>query len=72
MNTALTRIYERPMGPNGQPIELESLLRDGRYNNPMINRYQEMQSSYVHEKRQLDLIKHLWEMKGNHSGCSQD
>ncbi|CAL9026483.1 unnamed protein product [Prunus brigantina] len=70
MNTALTGIYERLMGPNGQPIELEPLLRDGRYNNPMINRYQEMQSSYVHEKRQLDLIEHLWEMKGNHSGCT--
>ncbi|CAL8993472.1 unnamed protein product [Prunus brigantina] len=59
MNTALTRIYERPMGPNGQPMEPEPLLRDGRYNNPMIDRYQEMQFSYVHERRQLDLIEHL-------------
>ncbi|CAL9015681.1 unnamed protein product [Prunus brigantina] len=68
MNTALTRIYERPMGPDGQLMEPEPLLRDGQYNNPMIDRYQEMQSSYVHERRQLDLIEHLWEMKGNHSG----
>ncbi|CAL2233773.1 unnamed protein product [Prunus armeniaca] len=64
MNTTLTRIYERPIRPNGQPMELEPLLRDGQYNNPMIDRYQEIQSSYVHERRQLDLI----EMKGNHSG----
>ncbi|CAL8153400.1 unnamed protein product [Prunus armeniaca] len=42
MNTALTRIYERPMGPNGQAMEPESLIQDGRYNNPMIDRYQEM------------------------------
>ncbi|CAL8162642.1 unnamed protein product [Prunus armeniaca] len=68
MNTTLTRIYERPMGPNGQPMEPEPLIRDGRYNNLMIDRYQEMQSSYVHEIRQVDLIEHLWEMKGNHSG----
>ncbi|CAL9012361.1 unnamed protein product, partial [Prunus brigantina] len=68
MNTALTRIYERPMGPNGQPMEHEPLIQNGQYNNPMIYRYQEMQSSYVHERRQVDLIEHLWEMKGNHSG----
>ncbi|CAL2247359.1 unnamed protein product [Prunus armeniaca] len=69
MNKALTRIYESLMGPNGQPMEHESLIRDdGRYNNPMIDRYQEMKSSYVHERRQVDLIEHLWEMKGNHSG----
>ncbi|CAL2265669.1 unnamed protein product [Prunus armeniaca] len=68
MNKTLTRIYERPMGPNGQPMELEPLIRDGRYNNPMIDRYQEMQSSYVHEIHQVDLVKHLWEMKGNHNG----
>ncbi|CAL9001714.1 unnamed protein product, partial [Prunus brigantina] len=67
MNTVLTRIYERPMGPNEQPMEHEPLIRDGRYNNPMIDCYQEMQSSYVHERRQVDLIEHLWEMKGNHS-----
>ncbi|XP_021808251.1 uncharacterized protein LOC110751986 [Prunus avium] len=68
MNTSLTRIYERPMGPNGHPLEHEPLVRDGRFNNPMIDRYQEMQSSYVHERRQIDLIEHLWEMKGNHNG----
>ncbi|CAL8993123.1 unnamed protein product, partial [Prunus brigantina] len=68
MNTALTRIYERPMGPNGQPMKHEPLIQNGQYNNPMIDRYQEMQSSYVHERRQVDLIEHLWEMKGNHSG----
>ncbi|XP_021825146.1 uncharacterized protein LOC110766175 [Prunus avium] len=68
MNTSLTRIYERPMGPNGHPLEHEPLLRDGRFNNPMIDRYQEMQSSYVHERRHIDLIEHLWEMKGNHNG----
>ncbi|KAI5321961.1 hypothetical protein L3X38_031033 [Prunus dulcis] len=58
MNMALTRIYERPMGPNGLPMEPEPLLQDGRFNNPMIDRYQEMQSSYVHERRQVDLIEH--------------
>ncbi|XP_021828316.1 uncharacterized protein LOC110768776 [Prunus avium] len=68
MNTSLTRIYERPMGPNGHPLEHEPLVRDGRFNNPMIDRYQKMQSSYVHERRQIDLIKHLWEMKDNHNG----
>ncbi|CAL2224562.1 unnamed protein product [Prunus armeniaca] len=26
MNTALTRIYKRPMGPNGQPMEHEPLF----------------------------------------------
>ncbi|KAL6282943.1 hypothetical protein ACE6H2_013872 [Prunus campanulata] len=68
MNTALTRIYERPMGPNGLPMEPEPLLQDGQFNNPMIDRYQEMQSSYVHERRQVDLIEYLWERKGNHNG----
>ncbi|CAL2277741.1 unnamed protein product [Prunus armeniaca] len=68
MNTSLTRIYERPIGPNGLPLEPEPLLWDGQFNNPMIDRYQEMQSSYVHEIRQGDLVEHLWEMKGNHNG----
>ncbi|XP_008237612.1 PREDICTED: uncharacterized protein LOC103336347 [Prunus mume] len=67
MNTTLTRIYERPMGPNGLPMEHKPLLRDGRFNNPMIDRYQEMQSSYIHKRRQVDLIEHLWEIKGNHN-----
>ncbi|CAL8161813.1 unnamed protein product [Prunus armeniaca] len=68
MNMALTRIYEMPIGPNGLPMEPEPLRQDGRFNNPMIDRYQEMQSSYVHEIRQGDLVEHLWEMKGNHNG----
>ncbi|CAL2257399.1 unnamed protein product [Prunus armeniaca] len=67
MNTALTRIYERPMGPNGHLLEHDPLVRDGRFNNPMLDCYQEMQSSYVQEKCQVDLIEHLWEMKGNHN-----
>ncbi|CAL8136879.1 unnamed protein product [Prunus armeniaca] len=49
MNTSLTRIYERPIGPNGLPLELELLFRYGQFNNPMIDRYEEMQSTYVHE-----------------------
>ncbi|BFG26171.1 hypothetical protein CerSpe_124450 [Prunus speciosa] len=32
-NMAVTRIYERPMGANEQPMEQEPLIRDGRYNN---------------------------------------
>ncbi|CAL8162829.1 unnamed protein product [Prunus armeniaca] len=44
-------------------MEHKPLIRNGRYNNPMIDRYQEMQSSYVHEKCQVDLIEHLWEME---------
>ncbi|CAL9001343.1 unnamed protein product [Prunus brigantina] len=68
MNTVMTRIYERLIGVNGQPMKHEPLIRDGRYNNPMIDRYQEIQSSYVRERRQVDLIEHFWEMKGNHSG----
>ncbi|XP_021815815.1 uncharacterized protein LOC110758298 [Prunus avium] len=68
MNMTLTRIYERPVGANGQPLEHEPLVRNGRYNNHMIDRYMEIQSSYVHERRQVDLIEHLWVMKGNHGG----
>ncbi|KAI5318356.1 hypothetical protein L3X38_038064 [Prunus dulcis] len=68
MNTALTRIYERPIGPNELPMEPEPLVGDGGFNNLIIDRYQEMQSSYVHERRQVDLSEHLWEIKGNHNG----
>ncbi|CAL9025109.1 unnamed protein product [Prunus brigantina] len=65
MNTALTRIYERPMGPNGEPFEPEPLERDDHIMTRMIDRYTEMQSSYIHERRQLDLMEHLWMMSGN-------
>ncbi|CAL9017333.1 unnamed protein product [Prunus brigantina] len=65
MNTALTRIYERPMGPNGEPFEPEPLVRDDRFMTRMIDRYTEMQSSYIHERRQLDLMEHLWAVRGN-------
>ncbi|CAL2270818.1 unnamed protein product [Prunus armeniaca] len=65
MNTALTRIYEKPIGPNGAPVEHEPLVRDGLFMNRMINRYTEMQSSYIHERHQVDLMEHLWAVKGN-------
>ncbi|CAL9000382.1 unnamed protein product [Prunus brigantina] len=65
MNTALTRIYEKPIGPNGGPVEHEPLVRDGIFMNRMIDRYTEMQSSYIHERRQVDLMEHLWAVKGN-------
>ncbi|XP_034218923.1 uncharacterized protein LOC117630290 [Prunus dulcis] len=65
MNTTFTRIYERPMGANGQPLEHELLVRDGRSNNYMIDRYTEMQSSYIHERRQVGLMEHLWVVRGN-------
>ncbi|CAL9004399.1 unnamed protein product [Prunus brigantina] len=59
MNTALTRIYEKPMGPNGEPVQHDSLVRDGSLMHRMIERYTEMQSSYIHEHRQVDLMEHL-------------
>ncbi|CAL9006120.1 unnamed protein product [Prunus brigantina] len=65
MNTVLTRIYERPMGPNGEPFEPEPLVRDDHIMTRMIDRYTEMQSSYIHERRQLDLMEHLWAVSGN-------
>ncbi|XP_008220353.1 PREDICTED: uncharacterized protein LOC103320449 [Prunus mume] len=65
MNTALTRIYEKPIGPNGGPVEHEPLVRDGLFMNHMIDRYTEMQSSYIHERCQVDLMEHLWVVKGN-------
>ncbi|CAL8998210.1 unnamed protein product [Prunus brigantina] len=64
INTALTRIYEKPIGPNGEPVQHEPLVRDGLYMNRMIDRYTEMQSSYIHERRQVDLMEHLWAVKG--------
>ncbi|CAL8107891.1 unnamed protein product [Prunus armeniaca] len=65
MNTALTRIHEKPIGPNGEPVEHEPLVRDGLFMNCMIDRYTKMQSSYIHERRQVDLMEHLWAVKGN-------
>ncbi|XP_021815966.1 uncharacterized protein LOC110758414 [Prunus avium] len=65
MNTALTRIYEKPMGPKGEPVQHEPLVRDGRVMTRMIDRYTEMQSFYIHERRQVDLMEHLWAVKGN-------
>ncbi|CAL2256080.1 unnamed protein product [Prunus armeniaca] len=65
MNTAFIRNYEKPMGPNGEPLEHEQLVRDGRFMNRMIDRYTEIQSSYIHERCQVDLIEHLWAVKGN-------
>ncbi|CAL8157434.1 unnamed protein product [Prunus armeniaca] len=60
MNTTLTRIYERPMGSSGEPFELDPLVRDGRFMNHIIDRYTEMQSSYIHERCQLDLRTINW------------
>ncbi|CAL8151912.1 unnamed protein product [Prunus armeniaca] len=65
MNTTLTRIYEKPMGPNGEPVQHDPLVRDGTFMPRMIERYTEMQSSYIHEHRQVDLMEHLWAVKGN-------
>ncbi|CAL2256074.1 unnamed protein product [Prunus armeniaca] len=65
MNTALTQIYERPMGPSGESFEPEPLVRDDRFMTQMTDRYTEMQSSYIHERRQVDLMEHLWAVKGN-------
>ncbi|CAL8991248.1 unnamed protein product [Prunus brigantina] len=65
MNTTLTRIYEKPVGPNGEPVQHDPLIRDGTFMHRMIERYTEMQSSYIHEHRQVDLMEHLWAVKGN-------
>ncbi|CAL2240989.1 unnamed protein product [Prunus armeniaca] len=65
MNTALTLIYEKLMGPNGEPVQHDPLVRDGSFMPLMIERYTEMQSSYIHEHRQVDLMEHLWAVKGN-------
>ncbi|BBN69132.1 GTP binding Elongation factor Tu family protein [Prunus dulcis] len=65
MDTALTRIYEKPVGPNGEAMQHEPLVRDGSFMPRMIDRYTEMQSSYIHEHRQVDLMEHLWAVKGN-------
>ncbi|CAL8116728.1 unnamed protein product [Prunus armeniaca] len=65
MNTILTRIYERPMGPSRESFEPDPLVRDRRFMTRMVDRYTEMQSSYIHERRQLDMMEHLWAMKGN-------
>ncbi|KAI5318007.1 hypothetical protein L3X38_037715 [Prunus dulcis] len=54
MDTALTRIYEKSMGPNGEPVQHEPLVRDGSFMPRMIDRYTEMQSSYIHERRHND------------------
>ncbi|CAL2254468.1 unnamed protein product [Prunus armeniaca] len=59
MNTALTRIYEKLMRPNGEPVQHDPLVRDGSFMPRMIERYTKMQSSYIHERRQVDLMKHL-------------
>ncbi|CAL8992590.1 unnamed protein product [Prunus brigantina] len=59
MNTALTQIYERPMGPNGEPLQHDPLVRDGSFMHRMIQCYTEMRSSYIHERRQVDLMEHL-------------
>ncbi|CAL9001434.1 unnamed protein product [Prunus brigantina] len=65
MNIAVTRIYEKPLGPNGEPMQHDPLVRDGSLMHRMIERYTEMQSSYIHEHRQVDLMEHLWTVKGN-------
>ncbi|KAI5343819.1 hypothetical protein L3X38_011695 [Prunus dulcis] len=65
MNTALTRIYEKLMRPNGEPVQHDPLVRDSSFLPRMIERYTKMQSSYIHEHRQVDLMEHLWAVKGN-------
>ena len=65
MDTALTRIYEKLVGPNGEAVQHEPLVRDSSFMPRMIDRYTEMQSSYIHEHRQVDLMEHLWAVKGN-------
>ncbi|KAL6280448.1 hypothetical protein ACE6H2_017329 [Prunus campanulata] len=67
MNTTLTRIYEKPMEPNGEPMQHEPLVRDDRVMTRMNDRYTEMQSSYIHERRQVDLMENLWAVKRNDS-----
>ncbi|CAL2264368.1 unnamed protein product [Prunus armeniaca] len=67
MNTTLTRIYEMPIRPHGEPLKYEPLVRDGHVMTRIINRYTKMQSSYIHERRQVDLMEHLWAVKGNDS-----
>ncbi|KAI5337690.1 hypothetical protein L3X38_016961 [Prunus dulcis] len=60
MDTALTQIYEKSVGPNEEPVQHEPLVRDGSFMPRMIDRYTEMQSSYIHARRQVDLMEHLW------------
>ncbi|XP_008221369.1 PREDICTED: uncharacterized protein LOC103321347 [Prunus mume] len=65
MNFVLTRIYEKPMGPNGESVQHDPLVRADSFMHRMIERYTEMQSSYTHEHRQMDLMEYLCGVKGN-------
>ena len=71
MNTTFTRIYERHMGANEQPLEHEPSVKDGCFMNHMIDQYTEMQSSYIYERRQVDLMEHLWAVRGNNGEWSE-
>ena len=62
MNNSRTQIY-CAHDPIEEPVQHEPLERDGRYNERLIQRYTALQRPYMYNARQIDLIKHKWELK---------
>ncbi|XP_070675765.1 uncharacterized protein [Malus domestica] len=57
MNNSRTRIY-CAHDRTEDPVQHESLERDGRYNELIVQRYSDVQEPYWHVTRQNDLIEH--------------
>ncbi|KAM2508794.1 hypothetical protein ACFX1W_030954 [Malus domestica] len=64
MNNSRTRIYYAH-DRTEDPVQHESLERDRRYNELIVQRYTDVQEPYWHVTRQNDLIEHQW---GLHEG----
>ncbi|KAM1056801.1 hypothetical protein ACFX13_030916 [Malus domestica] len=62
MNNSKTQIY-CAHDSTEEPVRHEPLQEDARYNERLIQRYTVLQDPYMHNERQIDLIKQQWELK---------
>ena len=67
MNTRRTGIYDPSETRFGGPVQHDPLQREEYCANKMLERYTDMQDSYIHTRRQEDLIEHDWSLSNYHS-----
>ncbi|XP_004301297.1 PREDICTED: uncharacterized protein LOC101308386 [Fragaria vesca subsp. vesca] len=63
MNPAGANVYDRPLDDEGRPIPFQPVGRDGQNLPQLIDRVQQLHSSYLHKTFQDALVVHNWNLE---------
>lgn len=69
MNPEAANVYDRPVGVDGQPIPFQPVGRDGQNLPQLIDRVDQLHSTYLHQQLQDALVTHNWDLEAHQEWC---